>query len=223
MPVKPADELAAYFDTAVAAALRDWEEGSRGEVSLPRSRWRAKGYTAAELAAIVVALPGQGPQKLIVKVHPGGRYARETGRHAEAIATSGVFAEQHLVRQPFLRHPVGDGRYLMFQDIAGGDLLESRPLSELPAEGLVAVMRRGRPGAGESRSACLILAVTASQRMRTAIAALCPTRIGSPASSRSPMRYPSTIWPDGHMATCTWTTCWCYSGCPNGCSRRGSG
>ena len=139
MPVKPADELAAYFDTAVAAALRDWEEGSRGEVSLPRSRWRAKGYTAAELAAIVVALPGQGPQKLIVKVHPGGRYARETGRHAEAIATSGVFAEQHLVRQPFLRHPVGDGRYLMFQDIAGGDLLESRPLSELPAEGLVAV------------------------------------------------------------------------------------
>ena len=140
MHVEPADELADYFDTAVAAALREWADSCGGTVRLPSSGWRAKGYTGAELAAIVLDLPGPGSQKIIVKIHPGGRYARETGRHEEAIAKSPrAFADRHLVKQLYPRHPVRDGRFLMFQDIAGGSFRDSHPLSELPAEDRVRV------------------------------------------------------------------------------------
>jgi hypothetical protein len=138
MPGAPADELAGYLDAAVAAALRQWAEGLGGTVRLPSSRWRAEGYTGAVLVAIVLDLPGPKSDKVIVKIHRGDRYAHETGTHARAIEDSPrPFADRHLVRQLYPRYPVRDGRFLMFQDIAGGSLLDSRPMSELPAKDLV--------------------------------------------------------------------------------------
>jgi WD40 repeat protein len=126
-----------------AAALADWATGQHSQVRLPSRRWKRCGYTESVLVAVVIhpGPPGSGrPTKLIVKVCPTGRAAEETGRHQEAWQDAREFAEQHLVRQLFPRHPVGDGRYLMFQESAGS-LLTSRTVSELPDEHRVAALR----------------------------------------------------------------------------------
>jgi hypothetical protein len=176
MPVAPADELAVFLDAKIAAALRQWAEGLGGTVRLPSNPWRAEGYTGAVLAAIVLDLPGPKSDKIIVKIHRGDRYARETGTHARAIADSpGPFADRHLVTQLYPRYPVEDGRFLMFQDIGGGSLLDSRPMSDLPAKDLVAacgavadaLLKEWNPSApGPSKAA------TVSAYLKTELAAL---------------------------------------------------
>jgi biotin carboxyl carrier protein len=130
------DVLASYLDARVARALREWADGLGGTVHLPSRRWRRKGYTGAELTAVVLEAPEPPHGKMIVKVCPAGQLARETGTHNLALAEAGTFAKRHLVRQLHARYPVGDGRFLMFQDIPDGSLLASRPLSRLPGDQL---------------------------------------------------------------------------------------
>jgi tetratricopeptide (TPR) repeat protein len=130
------DDLEDLLDRDVAAALRDWAQGKGGSVRLPSQRWQASGYTGAVLTAIVLEMPSlshRAGQKLIVKVLPAGSDGRETGIHEYAWRLSRAFAEQYLVRQLHSRYPVGDGRFLMFQESVG-NLLEYRTVSKLPPE-----------------------------------------------------------------------------------------
>jgi biotin carboxyl carrier protein len=142
MAADSTDVLASYLDVRVADALREWADGLGGTVQLPSRRWHRKGYTGAELAAILLKAPRQPHKKMIVKVCPAGQLARETGKHNLALVEAQAFAKQHLVRQLYSRYPVRDGRFLMFQEIADGSLLASRPLSDLPADQLVAACGR---------------------------------------------------------------------------------
>ncbi|MGW4498586.1 hypothetical protein ACWENR_08205 [Micromonospora sp. NPDC004336] len=140
------DELESYApDATVAAALRDWAGHLGGTVHRPRRPRRARGYTPALLFTIILKLPG-GPgrftgRKLLVKVLPAAAAARrEPGRHERAVSSSPGFAERHLVRQPYPPHPLVDGRFLMFQEIANGadDMVT---LHDLDDEEIVPVIR----------------------------------------------------------------------------------
>src|SRR5215207_9911940 len=143
MPVESRDDLRSSFDETVAKALREWAAGLRGTVALPSSQWHRKGHhTGAVLVAIVLDAPNPPNGKMIVKVCPPGQFSREPGDHHLAFAESPApFAARHLVEQLHSRYPVGDGRFLMFQGIAGDSLVDCQPVShpELPAEALVAV------------------------------------------------------------------------------------
>ncbi|MER5332901.1 hypothetical protein [Micromonospora sp. NPDC002717] len=140
------DDLENYVpDATVAAALRDWAGHLGGTVHRPRRPRRARGYTPALLFTIILKVPG-GPgrftgRKLLVKVLPAAAAARrEPGRHERATQSCPGFAERHLVRQPYPPHPLADGRYLMFQEIANGadDMVT---LHDLDAEEIVPVIR----------------------------------------------------------------------------------
>lgn len=136
-PDDAADRLESHFDPAALTALRQWAEGKGGSARLPAQLWRAGGLSGSMLVAIVLDQPGPrgAPvgRKMIVKVLPAGPYARETGLHEHAWIFDRRFAEKHLVRQLDARYPVGDGRFLMFQELAGplGDL---HTLRSLPPE-----------------------------------------------------------------------------------------
>src|SRR5262245_13022943 len=144
MPDQPVVGLAACFDDAVCAAIAEWTEGTARPVWLPSRRWRRSGYTGSELVAVVVGGVrgpyGRGGEKLVLKVCPPGRFAAETSRHEEAWASNVDFAERHFVRQRFTRYPVRDGRFLMFQEMAG-NLSEIRTLSALPDDQRPAALR----------------------------------------------------------------------------------
>jgi len=131
------DGLLACFDEQVAVALREWAAGKGGDVRLPSQPWEARGLSGSVLVAIVLDRPARGGRvgsdKLIVKVLPANTYAGETGRHEQAWRWSPEFAQRRLVRQLEPRYPVGDGRFLMFQEITGS-LLDSRNLSRLPID-----------------------------------------------------------------------------------------
>ncbi|MEV4120607.1 hypothetical protein [Micromonospora sp. NPDC049645] len=116
------DELERYIeDAAVAAALRDWAAGLDAVVRPPCHPARRRGRSGAELIQVILERrAGRNAEQLYVKVLPAGQAIEEAARHAKAVAVDTVFAERHLVRQPYPRYPVGDGRYLMFQDIAHG-------------------------------------------------------------------------------------------------------
>lgn len=140
------DDLGSYApDATVAAALRDWAGHLGGMVHRPRRPRRARGYTPALLFTIILKLPG-GPgrftgRKLLVKVLPAAVAARrEPGRHERAVRSSPGFAERHLVRQPYPPHPLADGRFLMFQEVANGadDMVT---LHDLDDEEIVPVIR----------------------------------------------------------------------------------
>jgi hypothetical protein len=135
-PRRPVDDLEAGFDQDTARALRAWADRLNRSVSLPSRPWRGAGHTGALVGAIVLgpadAATAGKIEKLIVKVSPAGRSAdEETRRHEAAWQSNPGFAQRHLVRQPYPPHPIGDGRLLMFQAIAG-NLREITPASLLP-------------------------------------------------------------------------------------------
>ncbi|MGC5286698.1 NACHT domain-containing protein [Micromonospora sp. DT231] len=130
------DQLAEFLDPIVANALRKWAQGKGGTIQLPSQRWQSSGHTGAVLTAIFLELPkGRGERavrKQIVKVLPAGMEL-EAGRHEAAWQSNTPFAKKHFVSQAYSYYPVGDGRYLMFQEIAG-DLVDYQPLATLPPE-----------------------------------------------------------------------------------------
>lgn len=139
-----ADDLEASFDQETARALRAWAGSMNRRVSVPSRPWSGAGHSGAQLAAVMLgpadtSAPGR-VQKLIVKVCPAGLSAEETRRHQAAWDSSAEFAKRHLVRQPYPPYPMGDGRSLMFQEIAGS-LQEVTPLSLLPSSHRPAVLR----------------------------------------------------------------------------------
>ena len=138
-----ADDLEASFDQETARALRVWAGSVNRRVSVPSRPWSGAGHSGALLAAVTLgpadtSAPG-AVQKLIVKVCPAGLSADETRRHQAAWDSAPQFAKRHLVRQPYPPYPIGDGRSLMFQEIAGS-LEEVTPLSLLPSSHRPAVL-----------------------------------------------------------------------------------
>jgi hypothetical protein len=145
----PAKGISVCLGEHAATALEQWaaDRGKRVQLALPQ--WTASGYTGSKLAAIQVSSRhpgGSQPEKIIVKACPPGPYSREGGRHAEAIDVSEPrFVKRHLVHMPYGPYPTRDGGLLIFQGIAGGSLLRSKPISALPeneqADACVAVVR----------------------------------------------------------------------------------
>ena len=129
-PSEPPDGLDDVFDPVAAKALRAYARARDETVRLPGTPWQSEGYSGAKLVVIYFE-SAVATCKRIVKVLPNHDHANETRAHNRAIALSPEFAKQHLVEQLGDRHPVGDGRYLMFQEPAGS-LLESRTLGALP-------------------------------------------------------------------------------------------
>jgi hypothetical protein len=81
------------------------------------------------LTAVEVAPPAR---TVVVKVLPAGAHRGEPGAHARVLRESpAVFADEHLVSQAFSPYPVADGRLLMFQEVAGNGLRQTRPLRAL--------------------------------------------------------------------------------------------
>ncbi|MFG1839452.1 hypothetical protein ACGFH8_13560 [Micromonospora sp. NPDC049175] len=118
----PVDEFERYIqDATVSVALREWAAGRDATVRPPCHATRRRGRSGAELIPVIVQRrDGRDAEQLYVKVLPAGQAIEEAARHAAAVAVDAGFAERHLVGQPYPRYPVGDGRYLMFQDIAHG-------------------------------------------------------------------------------------------------------
>ena len=138
-----ADDLEASFDQETARALRAWAGSVNRRVSVPSRPWSGAGHSGALLAAIMLgpadtSAPGR-VQKLIVKVCPAGLSAEETRRHQAAWDSAPQFAKRHLVRPAVPPYPIGDGRSLMFQEIAGS-LQEVTPLSLLASSHRPAVL-----------------------------------------------------------------------------------
>ncbi|MEU4772452.1 hypothetical protein [Micromonospora sp. NPDC023644] len=109
------------LDTTAEAALHEWARGR--DATWWRSLYakRHRGRSGAHLERVIIGGPdGRDAQELYVKVLPDRRSAEETARHQAALRADPEFAKRHLVRQPYPRHPVGDGRFLMFQDVAHG-------------------------------------------------------------------------------------------------------
>jgi hypothetical protein len=130
---RSAADVVTLLGAGPAAALSKWAEINERTFWLPSRTWKSDGYTGAVLTSLVVRETGGGARKIVVKVCPQGVYAREAAAHREALADAPPrFRRRHLVDQVFDPYPVGDGGYLMFQDIAGGRLDNVRPLSELP-------------------------------------------------------------------------------------------
>ncbi|MER7007493.1 tetratricopeptide repeat protein [Dactylosporangium sp. NPDC000555] len=130
------DPLASLLDPQVAEALREWAMAGGGVVQAPSPGWSASGYTGAVVAVILFEERrpdgAWSSDKQIIKVIPAGE-ERETGLHEEAWRHNQSFAKRHLVRQRGRPWPVGDGRYIMFQDIAG-DLLDYCPVDRLDGD-----------------------------------------------------------------------------------------
>ncbi|MET8040177.1 hypothetical protein ABZU25_04825 [Micromonospora sp. NPDC005215] len=116
------DELERYVeDATVAASLWDWAAGRDAVVRPPCHPTRRRGHSDAELIPVIAERrDGRNAEQLYVKVLPAEQASEEAARHARAAALDRGFAERHLVGQPYPPYPVGDGRYLMFQDIAHG-------------------------------------------------------------------------------------------------------
>lgn len=116
------DEFERYIaDVTVTAALRDWAAGRDAVVRPPCHPGRRRGHSEAELIPVIAERrDGRNAEQLYVKVLPAAQAAEEAARHARAVTLDPGFAERHLVGQPYPPYPVGDGRYLMFQDIAHG-------------------------------------------------------------------------------------------------------
>ena len=125
-----AGSLADIFDAAVAAALRDWAAGMEATVQTPADSWRQARHKGVVLGIVdLIQIHSRHAERLMVQVCPAA-LAHETGRHQLAWMIDSEFARQHLVRQPYPRYPVGDGRFLMFQEISGS-LRHRRTLDEL--------------------------------------------------------------------------------------------
>jgi CASPASE and TPR Repeat-Associated N-terminal domain/CASPASE and TPR Repeat-Associated C-terminal domain len=123
----PPDELAKYFDSSVALALRAWAAAVAGDVVVPARRWKWDGpHTGAAVAPLLLRQPGKGQgvsgRHLIVKVCPADERYTEASNLRRAALESPDFAAKHLVRLAFDPWPVVDGRYLLFLESAGSSL-----------------------------------------------------------------------------------------------------
>jgi Ternary complex associated domain 9 len=122
-------DVSVALDERAARALRGWavEHG----VTLRLDRQLTAGQTEAQVLALIETADGRSAQKLILKVcsdDSDGR--REPGRHADALRVSPPgFARRHLIEMAHDPIPVGDGRWLAFQRVAGNGLTDMRPLS----------------------------------------------------------------------------------------------
>jgi hypothetical protein len=127
------DNLDKCFDEAEAESVRMWARSLDMEPRLPSKSWTAQGRSGSRLVAIVVKTRGTGSvTKMIVKVLPRNHYATEPERHARAWECDPSFAKRYLVQMIGSWYPVGDGRFLMFQKIAG-NLDDARTLGQLPS------------------------------------------------------------------------------------------
>ncbi|MFG1913939.1 hypothetical protein [Micromonospora sp. NPDC048898] len=105
----------------VSTALRDWAAGRDATIRPPSHGTPLRGRGGGRLIPVVVEQSdGRDPEQLYVKVLSAGQASEEAARHRRAVGVDAGFAERHLVRQPYPRYPVGDGRHLMFQDVARG-------------------------------------------------------------------------------------------------------
>ncbi|MFJ6195397.1 hypothetical protein [Micromonospora sp. NPDC092111] len=101
---------------------------------------RAAGHTEAFLFTVAITTPDElqrdRSRKLLVKVLPAAPDTDEVARHRLARKASPGFADRHLVESHHGCHPVSDGRWLTFQDVAnGGDRVKE--LGELTGNALV--------------------------------------------------------------------------------------
>jgi hypothetical protein len=136
------DELVRHLGAGPAEALQRWARSVATTVELAVPLWKASGYSGAVVVAVMITRPPQPPVKLIVKVCPPGPYASETARHHQAIAASSKsFVDAHLVRPVYDPIPLDRGGFILFQDVAGGSLLDCRPMSQLPYGTQVAACR----------------------------------------------------------------------------------
>ncbi|MEU8679106.1 hypothetical protein [Streptomyces sp. NPDC048560] len=113
---------------AVASELEKWQQAN--DTRIVFDRWLTPGKSSAVLAAVALTGPFFNG-KVVMKVCPQGTATgREPGRHARAIedAPEG-FADRHLVKQPVGPVSVPGGVKVMFQEIAGGNIRDVRPLS----------------------------------------------------------------------------------------------
>jgi hypothetical protein len=125
--------LVSDLDQHVGDGLARWQVENKATIVL--SRWLDGGHTAARVAAVAINYDAEGtpPRKMILKVCPPAPHtAREPERHAAALAAGPpAFVHDHLVEQPHAPFPIEDGSWILFQEIAGGDLSVHRPLSAL--------------------------------------------------------------------------------------------
>ncbi|MEV6690358.1 hypothetical protein AB0M35_02610 [Micromonospora sp. NPDC051196] len=106
----------------MAEALRRFADGQAGRLHLLPDLRHAPHYTDAELFSVALTMPTANrrysTQKLFVKVLPAS--VKEPARHRLARLSNPEFAKLHMVDQPYPPYPVGDGRHLMFQEMANG-------------------------------------------------------------------------------------------------------
>ncbi len=122
------DELATYVDSpAVAAELRRYGSRCGWTPRVPPLRWRGTdGYTGATLATLV--LEGETARKVVLKVVPAPRDAYVANPHAYRRASDECPASFrcHLVLLAEAPHVMADGRTLLLQHVAGGDITGCR-------------------------------------------------------------------------------------------------
>lgn len=122
--------LAAELPAEVAAEIAEWQAARRLEIIL--DRWLTTGHTPAPVATAGIHGPELDALKVILKLCPPDPYlAREPKRHLEALERSpAAFATSHLVRQPLAPVQLSESKWwLLFQEVAGGSLVDVRPLS----------------------------------------------------------------------------------------------
>lgn len=130
----PPDDITFIRNTCGAEVVdelrRQGEECGWSELCLRRPLWTMSGssHTGAVLLPVEVAPP---PRQLVIKVIPAGASGREASAHAEALEAEPKFAQWHLVGQPYSPRELSDGRTMMFQEIAGGSLLDVTPAGSL--------------------------------------------------------------------------------------------
>ncbi|WP_256804849.1 TIR domain-containing protein [Frankia sp. ACN10a] len=147
------EPLQTELDDAAVTALRQW--CSQTETTMRLVRWLIGGRSAALVAAVLAEDPHEGARQLIMKLDraPGTAEDPQPGefaRHRRALTESRDFARNHLTQPVHQPVPVGDGRWFVFQRVAGGSLRDPITLHTV----LDAVLHPPRPvrGAGPTRS-----------------------------------------------------------------------
>ncbi|MGE5156003.1 MAG: hypothetical protein ACM3JP_00720 [Betaproteobacteria bacterium] len=119
-PDQPLDKLVAdAIGAAAARTLSDW--ASAHGLSYSRPRWFTNGRSGALVAAVYEHRRGRGTRRLIMKYEPAGG-PTEYSRLGEAWEKARPFARRHLPRAVHEPIPVGDGGWVLFQELAGSDL-----------------------------------------------------------------------------------------------------
>ncbi|MGN9808196.1 hypothetical protein ACTMSW_02395 [Micromonospora sp. BQ11] len=131
-------------DPQILAALQEYA-GPGGSVRLVTTFRHAPHHTEAVLLCVAVTRPARKwshntTQKLFVKALSRESATRESSGHQRARSSNLDFAAVHIVEQVDTWHPVGDGRFLLFQRVAnGGDRVA--PLTELSDDERPAALR----------------------------------------------------------------------------------